>query len=135
MPAQLKKYQGGGEIVEIALVLPLLFFLIFGIINGGLAIFDYNTLAAATREGARCGSVLGNKSETPIDQARADIIACVKKYAVGLSLTSDPEVVYDPDNNPGSKVIVTTRFTFTPIAPFFGLSIPMASKASMIIFY
>ncbi len=136
MMLKAKKYQGGNEIVEVALVLPLLFFLIFGIINGGWAIFSYNTLAAATREGARYGSVLGAESGNTIETATPLIIARVRQQAVGVPLASDPAVTYpDGNNDPGSTVRVVTTFTFTPIAPFFGPAIPLTSRASMIIFY
>ena len=133
-----KKYQGGSEIVEVALVLPLLFFLIFGIVNGGWAIFSYNTLVAATREGVRYGSVLGSDSGTQPDDAKILIRDRVKQQAVGVPLANNQvEVSYDPidNNDPGSKVIVKATFSFTPIAPFFGPAIPLASRASMIIFY
>ena len=136
-----KKYQGGGEIVEVALVLPLLFFLIFGIINGGWAIFSYNTLVAATREGARYGSVLGTKSGETTVTAPPLIIARVRQQAVGVPLVSkpgetNPQVLYPNGNNErGSTVTVITTFTFTPIAPFFGPKIDLTSQASMIIFY
>jgi len=43
--------------VELALVLPIFFLLVFGLIDLGRAVFVYNSLAEASREGARWGSV------------------------------------------------------------------------------
>ncbi len=47
------KLEAGQELVEFALVLPLLLVLVFGIVDFSVAVFDYNTVANAAREGAR----------------------------------------------------------------------------------
>jgi hypothetical protein len=47
----------GQELVEFALVLPVLLLLMYGIVEFGRVIFVYNTLANAAREGARCGII------------------------------------------------------------------------------
>ncbi len=133
---QLRKYQGGTEIVEVALVIPLLFFLIFGIINGGLAIFNYNTLVAATLEGARCGSVLGSKGQPDNNKAKEAVVDCVQRYAVGLNLPDgDVTANFVLDTLAVPTVVVETKFKFRPIAPLFVPSFDMRSKASMIVFY
>lgn len=67
----------GQDLVEFALVLPLLVLLFFGIIEFGRAVFTYNTLANAAREGARFGIVVpttgdaGNCVSPPADTMRA----------------------------------------------------------------
>ncbi|MES3032393.1 MAG: TadE/TadG family type IV pilus assembly protein [Gemmatimonadota bacterium] len=48
----------GAAMVEFAIIAPLLFVLIFGIIDFGRAFFLYNNLTNAAREGARLGAVL-----------------------------------------------------------------------------
>ncbi len=47
----------GQELVEFALVLPLLLLLLLGIIEFGIVIFKYNTIANIGREIARYGTV------------------------------------------------------------------------------
>jgi Flp pilus assembly protein TadG len=47
----------GQDLVEFALILPLLLLLLLGIIEFGITIFTYNTIANASREVARYGSV------------------------------------------------------------------------------
>ena len=54
----------GAAAVEAALVLPLIFLILFGIIQFGLAWFRAQNLEAAAREGARLASL--NASETEI---------------------------------------------------------------------
>jgi Flp pilus assembly protein TadG len=49
----------GAALVETALVYPILFLLIFGIILMGVAVFRYQQVAHAAREGARWAAVHG----------------------------------------------------------------------------
>ncbi|MCC7352523.1 MAG: pilus assembly protein [Anaerolineae bacterium] len=67
----------GQEVVEFAIILPLLFLLLFGIIDFGIIIFSYDTIANATREGARYGIV------HPTDDA--GIEAAARRLTSGLS--------------------------------------------------
>jgi len=52
--------QRGAALVEFAIVVLLLFTLLFGIIEFGLIIKDYLTVSQAAREGARCASLRGD---------------------------------------------------------------------------
>ena len=47
----------GQDVVEFALVLPVLVLLLLGIMEFGFLVFHYNTLASAAREAARAGVV------------------------------------------------------------------------------
>ena len=70
------KLQTGSNIVEFALILPLLLVLVFGIIDFGLALFDKAVLTNASREGARAGMVFKVPRLTD-----AEIEAVVQTYA------------------------------------------------------
>jgi len=52
-----RRRERGQELVEFALILPLLLLLMVGIFEFGYVVFAYNTLSNAVREGARLGSV------------------------------------------------------------------------------
>ena len=54
----------GQSAVEFALVLPLLFLLIFGIVDFGRAMFYQNEITNATREGARIAILASNPCNT-----------------------------------------------------------------------
>ena len=56
---------------EFALVLPIFFLILFGIIDGGRMIFVNNQLSEAAREGARWGSVQ-ERSTTPAGRTSID---------------------------------------------------------------
>ena len=47
----------GQELVEYALTLPILLLFVLGIMEFGVAVFAYNSIANAAREGARVGAV------------------------------------------------------------------------------
>ncbi len=52
----------GASALEFALIAPVLFLLIFGIVDFGLGIWTYNNLSQAVREGARYAVVRGDGS-------------------------------------------------------------------------
>ncbi|MFN2465676.1 MAG: TadE/TadG family type IV pilus assembly protein [Candidatus Dormibacteria bacterium] len=77
--------------VEFALMAPLLFLLLFGIVDFGRAIFFANEITNAAREGARvailasnpCNTVIGNPSSncTTSNGAGVDVCTAVKQEA------------------------------------------------------
>lgn len=127
--------QRGAHAVEFAITLSLLLLLIFAIINLALATWNYNTLAQASREGVRYGSVLGNTDGVySRERARRLIQRRVEEHAVGLRFDTI-EVSWDGgDNAPGSIVTVSASYRFHPVSAMVGsLSIPLRSSASMMI--
>lgn len=57
----------GAALVETALILPVSMALLFGVLEGGHALFDYNLLTHAAREGARLAAVTPSlKSDDPV---------------------------------------------------------------------
>ena len=76
------KDQKGGAAVEFALILPLLIFLLFGIIEGGLLLYNKQIITNACREGLRAGIV--------VRQPRLDdneIQTIVRQYAEDYLVT------------------------------------------------
>lgn len=57
-----RRNERGQNLIEFALLFPLLLFLVLGIIDFSLLFFSYNTLANVAREGARYGIIDDNKS-------------------------------------------------------------------------
>ena len=55
--------EDGAAAVEFALVVSLLFVLLFGIMEFGLAFFQLQSLRSATREGARAAAIDGDAAE------------------------------------------------------------------------
>ena len=60
----------GGSLVEFAVIAPLLFVILFGIIEFGILIYDKAVITNASREGARAGIVFDyDDGGTPSDSA------------------------------------------------------------------
>lgn len=56
-PSRQQRSSAGQDLVEYALILPLLLLLLLGIAEFALIIFSHDTIANAAREGARYGSI------------------------------------------------------------------------------
>ena len=126
----------GQDLVEFAITLPLLFFLLIIIIDLGRLTFYYATLNNAVREGARFGAVVINDclvyhSKT-MGGVKQDVQNFLRETDIGLDLsTSDITVNYptitfadannctpplNPAPSPGtSTVIVSATYDFNPI--------------------
>lgn len=78
----------GQAVVEFALVLPFLFILLFGIIQGGITLNHYLTLTDAVRAGARTASV---SADLGAGGAAAAATTAMTNAAGGLAL-QDPQV-------------------------------------------
>jgi len=69
------KNEDGTSIVEFAIIAPLLFVILFGIIEFGVLLFDKAMLTNAVREGARAGIVYSDPRPTD-----GDIEGVVRHY-------------------------------------------------------
>jgi Flp pilus assembly protein TadG len=121
----------GALIVEFGLIVPILFLLVFGIVDFGRAYFTMNNLAAAVREGARYGAVFEDPSAgtnpDSIKKAVTDF-----SYAFGGTPLTASNVTTAIDKTAGT-LSVTAKYTFRPITPLVNLigldSIPMSQTA------
>jgi Flp pilus assembly protein TadG len=112
----------GAELVEFAFALPLLLFVVLGIIDFGFLFRDYEILTNAAREGARLSSLP--------DYDTTDVEARVTAYATASGLTGTVTTSVVPTDitfgaNTVSGFTVTTQYPHTfqfigPIATFFG---------------
>jgi len=120
----------GQAMVEFALVAPIFFLLLFGIIEGGRFIFYYETLSNAAREGARYAIVHGANSTcpsgpmpapgNPCDTAGANVVDQVEASAFGVLGSSLVVTPTWPDGNNAldSTVTVAATFTYNSVVPF-----------------
>lgn len=117
------------SLVEFALVAPLFFLLIFGIIDFGRLFFTRATLQHALREAGRF-AVTGNKlpgvnpaTSQPYTRVES-IIEVAKKAAVGLDVTgitvSSQAGGPNHAGGPGDRVTVSITTTLRIITPIIG---------------
>lgn len=110
-------YQRAQTLVEFALILPVFIFLVVVIFDFGRAVYYYNAVHNAAREGARYGVIHPSVSDYSAIKARAI------EYAIGMGITNaDVNVQAGPYeyvgnfNNPTIKV--TVSYDYTPVTPF-----------------
>jgi hypothetical protein len=75
--------QRSQALIEFALISPVLLLLLFGIIDIGRAVFYYDTLSHAAREGARSAVLASDTLPT-----NADVLSKVTSQLVGASVTA-----------------------------------------------
>jgi Flp pilus assembly protein TadG len=136
--ARLRKNEDGAELIEMAIVLPLLLLLIMGMVDFGFLFQRYVVLTNAAAEGARVASLPGYSA--------ADVTARVAAYAAnggvpGTVNTATAAVTLPGANGgswPGTEVTVTHVYTYQyvgPIAALFGGGIggnvTITSRATM----
>lgn len=136
--ARLRKSEDGAELIEMAIVLPLLLLLIMGMVDFGFLFQRYVVLTNAAAEGARVASLPGYSA--------ADVTARVTAYAAnggvpGTVNTATAAVTLPGANGgswPGTQVTVTHVYTYQyvgPIAALFGGGIggnvTITSRATM----
>lgn len=77
--------QHGAAAVEFALIVGLLFVILFGIMEFGLAFFETQNLRSATREGARAAAIGGDSDEITkalVDGASGSLPAGYSGYSL-----------------------------------------------------
>ncbi len=103
--------QNGSNLVEFALVSPLLLILVFGIVDFSLALYDKAVVTNASREGARAGMVFRH----PARVDNAEIQAVINNY-LGSRLVNfggSAPVVTVERNGPGGGTLSGDTLTVT----------------------
>ncbi len=107
------KCQKGAAAVEFALIAPLLFTIIFGIIEFGLLFYDKQVITNASREGARYG-ILWNPTR-PTDQQimdRVETFTLNKLVTFGATDQPITTTIEGVDGEPGDDLTVTVTYVY-----------------------
>lgn len=103
----------GSELVEFALIMPLLLFIVFGIVDFGLAIYDKAIVTNAAREAARAGIVFA-----PARLTAGEIQTVAQQYCatnlVTFGTPAPPAVtVTGAGGASGNELRVVVSYTYT----------------------
>jgi Flp pilus assembly protein TadG len=153
-----RKRSRGQALAEFALIAPLFFLLLFGIIEAGRFIFYYEVLSNATREGARYAIVNGQRSltcstgpdagtsTTSCDPTGDDVAQKVRDSAIGVLGTavnvercwwySACDFTTHGDGNylRGATVTVRATYTYSSLVPLVPLpNITVEAESSLVI--
>lgn len=122
------KNNKGQAIVEFALIAPIFFIFILGMLQIGLLMNYENGVLSAAREGARWGAITGNidGDASRADDIEAEVVDKVKKYIQMLTWNEESVVITvnfpKGSSNPkgGDPLEVTVSY---PVDPFFPIPV------------
>jgi Flp pilus assembly protein TadG len=95
----------GQSLVEFALILPMMLVVMFMITEFGRALYQYNVLSTAAREGARKAVVSSSSTAVANGTARMDSILTKAGIAAGTTVNIDIENNYQGS---GENVVIAT---------------------------
>ena len=126
----------GSAVVGFAIVAPILFMLLFGVMDFGRALYTYHFVGYAAREGTRWAIVRGSGC-SGCTAGASDVQTYVKGLATGgIDPTRITVTTTWPngDNKAGSPVRVQVQYGFQFLVPFMPSSgITMKSTSQMVI--
>ena len=143
------RQEDGAQLVEFALVLPLLLFVVLGIAEFGIIFQRYEVVTNAAREGARLAVLPGYDSAAAEDAIRARVRAYVQAARVPITAGTPPASIVAVDIVDGTvamgvlpavnikrcTVTYTHRYTFLPsMASWFGFTyttVPLTAVSEM----
>ena len=128
---------------EFALVAMPMLLLTFGILMCGMAVYNYNFVCDAARDGVRYAIVHGScpqdaptcSTDNPT-ASNTDIKNYILSKAHGLNSSNlSVSTTWNPDKSPGSVVSVTVTYNFQPLFPMSNVALPLSSSSQMVISY
>jgi Flp pilus assembly protein TadG len=142
--SQMGRLGRGQTAVEFALSVVAFSILLFGIIGFGIAVYDYNFVSDAAREGARYASVHGKDSLAPLTTAGAS--STVKTFILNQATAINPNRLTvivgtivggnntsPADFSPGNSAQVIVTYKAPLPIPFITQTVTVASSSQMVI--
>ena len=128
--ADLARSERGATLLEFALAAMLFFTVIFGTLEFGYAIWQYNLVAALAQDGARWASVRGFYGVTSATAADVQDYVRSRAYGLNVTVTTSPE---PRTISTGQTVTVTVSQDFTIVSTFLPTgTIPLRAQAQMV---
>jgi Flp pilus assembly protein TadG len=111
----------GNAMLETSLCFMLFMTIFLAIMEFGWAVYNYNFVSYAAREGVRYAATRGSQCQSPCTQATADIIqTLIRNQAVVMDASQIAVDTTYPDGNkktPGNRVTVNVSY---PVPPLLG---------------
>jgi Flp pilus assembly protein TadG len=104
-------------LVEFAILGPVFFLMLFGIIEMGRFMWTRHELVNATREGSRYAMVHGAKSSGGVASS-ADVKTYMLTKSAGLGSSLGVNVTYAGTAQPGEQVTVASTYTYVPMISY-----------------
>lgn len=118
--------------IEFALASILIFTILFGIVQFGRAVWQYNTMSNLAQEGARWASVRGSSSSISANSTQLQTF--VESRATGIPVTVTAIPANPSAAAPGSTIEVRVSSTFSPVVGLLpNATLTLESTARMIV--
>lgn len=105
--------QDGGSLIEFAIIAPVLFVILFGIIEFGVLLYDKAMITNASREGARAGIVYSHPDRISDEEIRQVVREFCEDHLIsfgaGAALTIP---ITRSGNTAGDALTVTVNYPF-----------------------
>ncbi|MCX2727779.1 pilus assembly protein [Thermomicrobium sp. 4228-Ro] len=134
-----RRARTGQNLVEFALVAPLLFLFVFGVVEFGWAFYVHSELTNAAREGARYAAVHGDlcAEHPPCQRATSESVRAYILDRLSVPEADRIAVMLQGSLAPGERVTIQVSYPFRPLV---GFVLPvggftMRTSSSMIVHY
>lgn len=129
-PRKTLRSERGETLIEFAFGSVVFFMMIFGALEFGIGVWNFNLVSDLAQEGARYAAVHGQSSGSPADQAA--VAAYVQSRAAGLTITTTTPLGAPNTIAKGNPVQVQVSHTLVlggGIIPFWNF--PVVGRATM----
>ncbi len=117
--------------MEFALVAPIFFLIVFGVLDLGRVVYQYNLIANSAREGARLAIIQSNTNAQVTDRVVASSANLIAAGNVAISGTRTCTA------GPCGTVTVSVQRTFVPVTPLIGNivgnSLTLTASSTMVV--
>ncbi len=118
-------------LVEFALVAPLFFLLLFGLIEGARLVYAYNTVNHAAQEAARVGVLADTSSINVVRDEAVSSAQPLTVYSGDVSVEVNSGSKSFSDRDIGDRLFVSVDYDFVPIVLLvFGSNTPIQVSGS-----
>jgi len=114
---RIRRNDAGAEIVELAIVMPILVILLLGIVDFAFLFQRWESVTNATREGARLGSMGTADDPAGTGYVAADIEARVQSYLDSSGLHATPNIGVDFDTTDDVNGVIVNTVTVSVTYP------------------
>jgi len=123
----------GSELLEFAVASVIFFMLVFGTIEFGLGVWQYNMTSDLAQEGARWAAVHGSASASPATAAQLQSFVQGRSPGFTVTVTATPT---DPSAvAPGGTIAVQVNSSFSPVTGLIpSATLNLTSTAKMTVF-
>ena len=126
----MKRLQRGQSLVEFALALPVIFILVFGVIDGGRLVYSLATLDYAVEEGGRVAGLPGTASVAAVQSNVSNHAYFMNVPSGSVSVVVNAGAKTYTNRTTGDRVVVSASYVYSPIVTsIFGLGFSITLSA------